>query len=130
MAIHLSPARLFIASGAAIAFGAWKFVEKRKRLKSWITTTAIVENVRRDRNGNVTIRVKYSDQSGTLQGCFLPFADGDRVGLGTEVSIAYNPCAPTQAFVADKKDMNITAIVSAVVGVGLAVAGTIALATP
>jgi hypothetical protein len=116
---HLSPLKLSFVGAVSIGYGVWSFYSKRQRLKTWIRTNGTVENVRRDRNGNVSVRVRFADTAGQTHGCTLPYADGQNVGLGTEVQIAYRPSNPTQAFVADRRDMNLTAIVSAVVGLAL-----------
>lgn len=109
----------WVVIGALIlAYGLWELVWKKRKLKSWIRTTATIDNIRRDSDGNVTVRVKYADEKGKSIACTLPFADGDRVGLGSEVEIAYNPGLPTEAIVAERSDMNIMAIGSFVLGAG------------
>jgi len=120
---RVSPQRLIIAGTISICFGVWRFYEKKKRLKTWIPTVGTIYNVRRDRKGNVTVYVKYLDRQGAKYSCSLPFSDGDRIGLGSELPIAYNPNRPSHAFIAEKTDMNFTVIAAIVVGVVLIGAG-------
>jgi hypothetical protein len=121
----LSPSQLFAIGAAAFVFGVWQYVRKKNRLKSWIRATATVENVRRDAEGEVTVRLKFKDQAGKPVACVTPFADGDRVGLGSEVEVAYDPQSPETAFVASKGDMSLSALAWTVSGLGVMLAAAI-----
>jgi hypothetical protein len=124
---QIVPARVFLVAAISIGFGVWSYRQKRARLATWTRVTAVVDNVRRDRNGNVRATFKYADQKGERQTCILPVASGNSLGLGAEMQIAYNPAAPNQAFVCDGKDMNLTLIVSLVIGLVLIGVGVMAM---
>jgi hypothetical protein len=112
----LDPTVLIFGGSSTLIFGLWSFQKKRERLKYWIRAKGSVENLRREKGDNVFVRIRYSDEAGTARACWLPYADGDRIGLGTEVVVAYNPRFPDDAFIADKTDMNLTAISAIIVG--------------
>lgn len=124
---RIVPGRVFIAAAVSISVGLYSYYRKRERLSRWVRVTAVVDNVRRDREGNTTATFKYSDKNGERRMCLLPIADAQSLGLGSEMALAYNPDVPDQAFVCDTKDMNITLIVSLLLGVGFIIAGILAL---
>ena len=124
---RLNPLHLYVAGAFSLCFGIWGYYAKKKRLETWISVVGVVDNIRRDRNGNVSVVVKYVTKEGSKQLRTLPIADGDSVGLGTELAIAYDPAQPNNAFIADKKDMNFGVITAIIVGIALWLAATLAL---
>ncbi len=124
---RLNPLHLYVAGALSLGFGIWVYYTKKKRLDTWIPVVGVVDNIRRDRSGNVSVVVKYVTKEGSKQLCTLPIADGDSVGLGTELAIAYEPAQPGNAFIADKKDMNFGVITAIIVGIALWLAATLAL---
>jgi hypothetical protein len=123
----LNPLHLYAAGTLSVGFGAWSYYTKKKRLETWISVVGVVDNIRRDRNGNVSATMKYMTKEGAKQLCTLPVSDGDSLGLGTELVVAYEPARPERAFIADRKDMNFGVISALVIGVALWLAATCAL---
>ncbi len=125
---HFSPTKLFLIGAISLGYGVWEFHRKKRLLATWTATVGTVDNIRRDDRENGSIRIKYVDARGQKQACWLSVADSDRVGLGTQLKIAYNPHAPGEAFVADRKDMTLTAIIAVVIGLlALAASGMLAI---
>ena len=125
--LRLNPPELYFLGAASIGYGLWGFLAKKQRLKTWIPVMGVVDNIRRDRNGNVSVVVKYVTKDGGKQLCTLPIANGDTVGLGSELTVAYNPIKPAESFIADKRDMNFAVIAAVVIGAALWIAATFAL---
>lgn len=124
--VEFNPVYCFAVGGPSLVWGIANYVSKRKRLRTWTRATAVVENVGRDRN-SVVVRLRYTDAANQSRRCSLELADGHSVGLGSEISIAYNPQAPDQAFIADRKDMRLGAICAVVLGAVLVAAGVYSL---
>ncbi len=110
---QFDPIHLIIVGSISIGYGALDYAGKRLLLKTWIRTTGTVDNVRRDRDGNTTATVKYYGRNKEKLTCHVEVADDSALGLGSELSIAYNPKSTGQAFVTSRKDMNLAAIISA-----------------
>lgn len=81
--------------------------KKKRRLVTWSSATATVQNIRRPEGEDAAVVVRFSDATGQLRTATVKVADDDRVGLGGELEIAYDPAKPDQAFVRDPKDMQL-----------------------
>lgn len=123
----ISPLKCFLFGVPVLAYGLFSFLEKRSRLRTWTPTTATVTNTNRDANGHTTIRVKYTAADGKLYTASMAVADGDRIGLGSEIKVAYHPLAPENAFIAEKKDMNLGALLAIASGAALVGLGILGL---
>ena len=92
--------------GVALIVGAFVTrAKKKQRLATWLPATATVQNIRRPDGEDVAVVVRFSDATGQPRNATVKVADEDRIGLGTELEIAYDPAKPDQAFVRDAKDM-------------------------
>ncbi len=125
--LTIDPIRAFGGGIVALGFGLWRFTQKRNRLKTWVQTTGTVSNIRSESDSKTIVRVRYLDGNREQQGCSLLVTDGDRLGLGSEIRVAYNPRNPSEAFIADRKDMNLDVILSIATGTILIAAGIVSM---
>ena len=125
MPYRLNPVQLIALGAVSIGLGAWQYLQRKRRVKTWIRAAGTVENIRRDPEGNVTVRIAFLDDAGRKQACCVPHSDSNSIGLGTEIAIAYNPHAPSTAVIAEKREMNLAAILFGAIGAALIAAGVI-----
>lgn len=112
----IDPIKCFLIGGIAIAGGVVTHARKKSRMKSWVPTIGVVQNVRTASNGDSTVYVRFADQSGQPQTAGMMIADGDSLGLGSELEIYFNPQKPDQAFVRSQKDINLSLYIPLVGG--------------
>ena len=112
----ISPIKCYVIGGAVVIYSAVSYSKKKKRLNSWVHTTGSVQNVRRRSDGETTLSVKFTDEAGQLRTASMKVADGDTVGLGSEIEISYNPKKPEEAFVSNAKDMTLSLYIPLVAG--------------
>jgi uncharacterized protein DUF3592 len=125
----VDPIKCYVIGATAVVAGFVTHSRKKARLKSWIPAVGSVQNIRRSREGDATAIVRFSDQGGQLRTASMKVADGDSIGLGTELEISYNPRNPEEAFIRSKKDMNLAFYIPVVAGVVLLILGVVSQIT-
>jgi hypothetical protein len=119
----VDPVKCYVLGGGALVWGVVAHRRKKAQLASWVPTTAIVQNTRRDRRGDVAAVVRFTDKEGQLRTATMPATDEGAVSLGAELEIAYNPRDPTQAFIRTAKEMKLALFIPVIAGVLLLVLG-------
>jgi hypothetical protein len=125
----VDPIKCYIIGAVAISTGVFLHSKKRARLKVWIPAAASVQNIRRTREGDATAVVRFTDRAGQLRTASMKVADGDSIGLGSDLEISYNPSNPEEAFIRSSSDMKLSLYIPLIAGILLLVLGVVSQIT-
>jgi len=91
---------LLIGLGSLVG-GVSCLISKRRRLATWPNTEATVDIVYTNKDGNQMLSVLFKDANNHSCRAEVKVIDAQNLGLGSVVSVAYDPVNSESAFLSD-----------------------------
>jgi len=99
--IQIFDLRCLAVGVIALVGGVSTLVAKRRKLRNWPKAEATVNLVFHDKDGNLKLTVLFKDSADRSWRAVIGASDGQNLGLGSVVSVAYDPLNPESAIFAD-----------------------------